>query len=360
MPLIDFVRGYLAGHGIEAITVPSEDGTKAALYATIGPDDRGGVVLSGHTDVVPVDGQDWDSDPFAIVEHDDRLHGRGTCDMKSFIAIALAMVPEFLEKPLKTPVHFALSYDEEIGCLGVEPLINHVVETLPRPELVIIGEPTDMTVVNAHKGLQHYCTEVTGHEAHSSAARSGVSAIAYAAEALGELNAIAEEAIRRGDPSGRFDPPYTTLNVGMVEGGTAINIIARRCRFDWEFRALPDDDRDWIPERFTRFTKGLETRMREVSRDAGITTSKIAEIPVFKAGQDSPAELLALNLARQNNAHAVSYGTEAGYFQAAGIPAVVCGPGSIQQAHKPNEYIELSQVRACETFMHRLAGHLRG
>ncbi len=358
MALIGFVADYLAGHGIEAITVPNEEGTKAALYATIGPADKGGVVLSGHTDVVPVDGQDWNSDPFSIVERDGRLYGRGTCDMKSYIAIALALAPAFLKAPLQTPVHFALSYDEEVGCIGIEPLIRHVLATLPRPKMVFIGEPTSMAVVNAHKGVQHFSTRVSGHEAHSSATRSGVNAIMYAGEVLGELNAICEQARSRGDPSGLFDPPYTTVHVGTIEGGTALNIIPKTCTLQWEFRALPDDDPRWITERFAAFTQKLAARMKAVSEEAGIETGKLAEIPVFSAQAGSQAETLALRLARQNEARAVSYGTEAGHFQNAGIPTVVCGPGSIQQAHKPNEFIELSQIRACERFMHRLIDHL--
>lgn len=358
LPLIRFVSEYLAGHDIESIIVFNEDGTKAGLYATIGDEDRGGVVLSGHTDVVPVDGQDWHTDPFEAVEKDGRLYGRGTSDMKSFIAVALAMVPEFKAGRLKEPIHLALSYDEEVGCLGVQPLIAHVIEHLPRPRLVIVGEPTSMRVVNAHKGIHHFCTEVTGHEAHSSATHIGVNAIMYAAEAIAELNRIAEESRRHGDPSARFEPPYTTVHVGTIEGGTALNIVPRSCRFDWEFRALPDEDLDWIPARYRRVTDGLSEQMKTVAADTGIETRKVNEVPAFAPEDGSPAESLALKLAPANETHTVSFGTEAGHFQRAGIPAIVCGPGNIEQAHKPDEYIELAEIDRCVAFMERLMKEL--
>jgi len=357
LPLIEFVTDYLAGHGIEAITVANEDGTKAALYATIGDATAGGVVLSGHTDVVPVADQDWSTDPFELAEADGKLYGRGTCDMKGFIAIALAMVPDFKAQKLAQPIHLALSYDEEVGCIGIEPLIRHVTATLPRPKLVIVGEPTSMRVVNAHKGTQRFCTDVKGHEAHSSATHVGVNAVMYAAEAISELNRIAAESRRRGDPSGRFEPPYTTVHVGTVEGGTAVNIVPRSCSFEWEVRAVPGDDGEWITDRYKAFTDDLVQEMRMVSERTGIETRKGDGVPVFAPQDGSPAESLALKLARQNDTHTVAFATEAGHFQNYGIPAVVCGPGDIEQAHKPDEFIELSQIEACVGFMQRLIKH---
>src|SRR5437763_9461121 len=242
LPLIGCVEDYLKGWDVPSLRVDYEPGKKTNLYATIGRTDKGGIVLSGHTDVVPVDGQDWTSDPFKLEERDGRLYGRGTCDMKGFLAVALAMVPEFKAHDLKLPIHLALSCDEEVGCKGVRPLIAHMKEHLPRPSAVIVGEPTSMQVVNAHKGAFTFATEVKGHEAHSSLTHKGVNSILVAGELLSEISRIAQDLRRRGDPSHRFDPPYTTVHVGLIEGGTAKNIIPRRCTFMWETRTLPGAD----------------------------------------------------------------------------------------------------------------------
>jgi acetylornithine deacetylase len=359
MPLIDFVSDYLRSHGIEPVLIPNEDGTKANLLATIGPAVPGGVVLSGHTDVVPVAGQAWSSNPFRVTERDGRLYGRGTCDMKSFSAIALALVPEFLAMGLKRPIHLALSYDEEIGCVGVGSMIDHIRDHLPRPAAVIVGEPTNMTVVDAHKGIRSFETTVTGHEAHSSQSHLGVSAIMAANDLIGLLRAIFLEMKKRGDASGRFTPPFTSVQIGTIEGGTAINIIPKMCRFTWEYRALPDADEGEILRLFTAFAEtNLLPRMREVSPDCAIETVQKAHAPGLAAEPGSAAEMLALRLAGANETHAVSFATEAGLFQAIGIPTVVCGPGDIAQAHTPDEFIEISQVEACEAFLRRLGAHL--
>ena len=360
LPLIDFVADYLDGLGISSLKVDYEPGRKTNLYATIGPEGPGGIVLSGHTDVVPVDGQDWASDPFKLDERDGRLYGRGTCDMKGFIAVALAMAPEFKAADLKTPIHLALSCDEEVGCRGVRPLVAHMKDHLPRPRAVIVGEPTSMQVVNAHKGAVTFATEVTGHEAHSSCTHLGVNAIMVAGELLTELNRIAADMRERGDPSRRFDPPYTTVHVGLIEGGTAKNIIPRRCAFTWETRLVPGSDPKEVPKRFDAFARTLEPAMKQVADDAGIATEEINIVPFLSPEDDSPAEQLAMHLAGANGTQAVSYGTEAGLFQGIGIPAIVCGPGSIEQAHKPDEYLELSELAKCETFMYRLLRHCAG
>ena len=359
LPLIDFVRDYLDGYGIKSDLVFDDERNKANLYATIGPEDIGGVVLSGHTDVVPVDGQAWDSDPFTLAERDEMLFGRGTCDMKGFIAIALARVPEFLEQKLTSPVHFAFSFDEEVGCLGVRPLIEHIVENLPKPKIVIVGEPTNMTVVNAHKSGYSFMTEVTGLEAHSSVTHLGVNSIMAASELIGELGRVGSEMMERVDQSGRFDPPYTTVHVGTIEGGTALNIVPRCCSFHWEYRGLPDQDDDEIPARFNGFAEStVLPKMQAVSDEARIETACVNAVPGLVPQDGSPAEALALRLAQQNDTFAVSYGTEAGLFQEAGMPAVICGPGDILQAHKPNEFVTLEQVDRCEQFMRRLVKHL--
>jgi len=306
---------------------------------------------------VPVDGQNWASDPFKVEERDGRLYGRGTCDMKSFLAVALAMVPEFKGHDLKVPIHLAFSCDEEVGCKGVRPLIAHMKEHLPRPRAVIVGEPTSMQVVNAHKGALTFATEVLGHEAHSSLTHKGVNAILVAGELLCEINRIAEDLRRRGDPSHRFDPPYTTVHVGLIEGGTAKNIIPRRCSFMWETRTLPTDDPAEVSARFSDFSAALEPGMKAVAGDAAILTEETNIVPGLHPDEGSPAEHLALHLAEANGTHAVSYCTEAGLFQEIGIPSIICGPGSIEQAHKPDEFIAISEMEKCETFMKKLIRH---
>ena len=356
IPLIEFVEYYLDGWAVPHFRVDYEAGKKTNLFATIGPDTAGGIVLSGHTDVVPVDGQPWSSDPFALTGKDDgKLYGRGTCDMKGFIAVALAMVPRFVHANLKSPIHLALSCEEDVGCKGVRPLVAHMRDHLPKPRAVLVGEPTSMQVVNAHKSAVTFNTEVLGHEAHSSLTHLGVNAIMVAGELLAEINRIRAEVIAEGDPSGRFDPPFSTVHVGTIEGGTAKNIIPRRCAFAWETRLLPSADPGFVPTRFEAFAKQLEPAMQAIASGSGIATREINTVPALAPEIDSPAEHLALHLASANGTYAVSYCTEAGLFQQIGVPAVVCGPGSIEQAHKPDEFIAVSELRKCEQFMHRLA-----
>jgi len=355
LPLIDFVSEYLGAYGVQLVRVPSADGGKANLYATLGPKAPGGIVLSGHTDVVPVDGQDWHTDPWTLTEKDGKLYGRGTCDMKSFSGVALALVPEFLARGLRTPLHFALSYDEEVGCQGVRPLIARITERFARPRLVIVGEPTTMQVVTAHKGIRAFSTTVRGHEVHSSQTHKGVNAIAIAAELIRFLGELAKEQEKIGDATGRFEPPYTSVHVGMIEGGTALNIVPRHCRFQWEFRPLPGADETAIIDRFNAFVqKKILPRMRAIAPEADVITEEKHSIPSFRAAPDSPAVPMALKLAAQNETHSVSFGTEAGLFEEGGFPTVICGPGDIAQAHQPNEFISLQQIEACELFFRRL------
>ncbi len=355
LPLIDYVRDYLAGHGIESRYIRSEDGTKANLWATIGPDIPGGIVLSGHTDVVPVTGQNWDNDPFDVVEKEDRLYGRGVADMKSFIAIALALVPDMLSRPLIRPIHFALTHDEEVGCLGAPHLIADVIENLPRPGAVIIGEPTEMKVVDAHKGITAFTTTVTGHEAHSSLTNRGVNAVMHAGKLIAFLSDLAEEKAANADPASRFDPPYSTIHVGTVEGGTALNIVARECAFKWEIRSVPGDDPEDTLARFEHYyERELVPKMQATAAETGIATRRGVTVPSLDPAPDSPAEVLARELTGGNATHAVSYATEGGQYQRAGLPAIVCGPGNIAQAHAPNEWIALEQIAAGESFTRRL------
>ena len=358
LELISFVEDYAKSYGLAPRRIPNPEGTKANLLISVGPQEPGGIILSGHTDVVPVDGQDWHTDPFAMVEREGKYFGRGTSDMKAFSAVILSLFPELTRRPLKTPVHIALSYDEEVGCLGVRPMIADIVKSVPMPRLAIIGEPTDMKVVNAHKGIRSFRTTVTGREAHSSQTDKGVNAVMVAAELIMHLAKLAEDMRRRGDPSGRFDPPYTTVQSSTIEGGTALNILARHCLFQWEFRYLPGTSQDEILDAFNAYaTKEVLPRLKAIAPESDIVTKPRAHVPALVATDGCPAEALAKQLTGRNHAEAVAYGTEAGLFQEAGIPSVVCGPGNIQQAHKPNEFIEISQVAACEQFIRKLIDH---
>ena len=355
LELIEFVRAYLDEHGIESRLVPSDDGAKANLYATIGPMVEGGVVVSGHTDVVPVDGQPWDTDPFTLVQKDGRLYGRGTADMKSFYAVALALLPEMLGRKLQRPIHLALSYDEEIGCLGAPRMIERIASELPRSRAVLVGEPTSMCVVNAHKSLTGLETVVTGHEAHSSQTHRGVSAVMTAARLIAFLEDMARENAG-GTPSGMpFEPPFSTIHVGTVKGGTATNIISRECRFTWDMRCIPEDDPQIFLDRFAEFCGDqILPDMRAIAPEADIVTHIWASAPALEPEPDGEAEMLAKQLTGYNSTDVVAYLAEAGQFQQAGFSTVLCGPGSIDQAHQPNEYIETSQVDECVGFFHRL------
>jgi acetylornithine deacetylase len=357
LALIDWVVDYLEGHGIAVELTFNDAHDKANLFATIGPADAGGgVILSGHTDVVPVAGQPWDTDPFALVERDDKLYGRGTADMKSFIAIALALVPEFKARPLKRPLHLALSFDEEVGCFGAPHLIENLPRGAGRPSLVIVGEPTNMAVANAHKGCHVFATSVTGLAAHSSAPQRGVNAILAASEIIQFIAGLAGEARAAARPESGFEPPYTSFNIGTIAGGTAMNIIPRDCAFTWEFRPLPGEDTAAISGRIERFiATDLLPRLRKVHPGADVTTRALATIPGLLAQPGSPAEELARQLTGANQSTVVAYGTEAGLFQDAGIPAVICGPGSMEQGHQPNEFITLEQIEAGTAFQRRLA-----
>ncbi|WP_201861427.1 acetylornithine deacetylase [Microvirga soli] len=356
LPLIDFVESYLQSWNVPYIRVPNETGDKAAIYATIGPQDRGGIVLSGHTDVVPVTGQAWTSDPFTLRVDNGRAYGRGAVDMKAFDALALALIPEFQTANLITPIHILLSYDEETTCLGVVDVIRRLGHDLPMPKAAIVGEPTMMEVVDAHKSVVTFSTTVHGFEAHSSKPYLGASAVMTAAELIAELNRIGDEMMERGDTSGRFDPPYTTVHVGTIAGGTARNILSKSCSFHWEFRGLPSLDPQEIPARLERFVEEVALkRLNRFGEFGRIETKLEVAVPGLAPDPGSFAETFTLRLAGKNQTQTVPFGTEAGHYQAAGIPTVVCGPGSIDQAHQPDEYITLDQLEAGAAFMRRLA-----
>ena len=354
LEMIGWIAGHLEGWGVECSLSHDDDGRKANLFASMGPGGDGGIVLSGHTDVVPVDGQSWDTDPFEAVEKDGRLYGRGASDMKSFIAVSLALAPEFLARGLKRPLHLAWSYDEEVGCLGVHRLIADVKARGVRPEAAIVGEPTSMEVVDAHKGVSGFRTSFRGVPAHSSATHIGVSATHAAGRFIAFLDDLFEEHRRRARPDLGFVPPYTTIQVGVVEGGAASNIIAQDCMVDWHFRAMPTDDPAGIEARVHAFLDDLGETMRARHPDCDIATERRASVPPLRPDSASPATALALALTGANDTARASFATEAGVFQESGFPAAVCGPGDIAQAHQPNEFIDLEQVEACAAFLRRL------
>lgn len=352
---IQFIRDYLASLGVDSRLTHDDAGGKANLYATLGPDDRPGVLLSGHTDVVPVEGQDWDSDPFALVERDGRLYGRGTADMKSFIAVCLAMAPEFLRRGLETPIHFAFSYDEEVGCIGVRRLIADLDNLPVRPGLCIVGEPTEMKVIVGHKAKLSMRVHVRGSACHSALAPRGVNAIEAAAEAIGAIRAIARRLQQQGPHNADFDPPFTTVQTGLVHGGTALNIVPAECRFDFEIRSLPGHDAlGLVDELKAHVARHIEPAMKAVDPRAGFIFEETNRTAGLDMRDDDEAVRFVQALAGANTTGRVSFGTEAGLFQQADIPTVVCGPGNIDQAHKPNEFIAVEQVARCEAFMRRL------
>ncbi len=355
LALMAFVEDYLSAWNVPFVRLPNAAGDKAAIIATIGPADRPGIVLSGHTDVVPVAGQSWTSDPFTLRVADGRAYGRGAVDMKGFLALGLSLVPDFLAARLRTPIHLFLSYDEETTCLGVDDGIARFGREMPMPLAVIVGEPSDLEIADAHKSVVTFNTTVTGFEAHSSKPFLGASAITMAALLIAELDRIDQDMTARGDLSGRFDPPCTTIHIGRLNGGTARNIMAKTCSFEWEFRGLPDLDPAEIPARLARFgNEVVLPRFAKGLPGVGIKTVNNIAVNGLAPAPGSTAETLAMRLSGKNRTITVPYGTEAGSFQRAGAPTVVCGPGSINQAHQPDEYITLQALAEGEAFMRRL------
>jgi len=354
LPLIDYVADYLSDRNLTPRIIRSDDGDKANLFVTIGPDTEGGIVLSGHSDVVPVDGQDWSSDPFDMTERDGRLYGRGAADMKGFIACALAMAPVIAGRELPGPIHLAFSYDEEVGCLGVGRMIVVIAAEIPQPCAVIVGEPTNMQIANTHKGICANTTTIHGREAHSSRPQDGVNAIEAAASFVSYLYRLCDE-LAETERDDRFEPPYTTFNAGKIAGGDAVNIIARETRLNWECRPIPGADPDAITARVNDWVEAeLLPRMRAKDANAFVQTVRDVLVPPFDA-PESMAEHIARKASGLNSAGAVAFVTEASLFAGAGIPAVICGPGDIAQAHQPDEFIERDQLAACLEFLDRIA-----
>lgn len=356
LPLIEYVEAYLAEYGVESRRVGDETGQKANLWATIGPADRPGVVLSGHTDTVPVDGQDWASDPFALQARDGRLYGRGSCDMKGFVACALAAVPHLVQRELARPVHLALSYDEELGCVGVIRLLEALQAEPVRPAFCIVGEPTSMQVMIGHKAKRSIGVTVRGRACHSSLAPQGVNAIDYAALMVVRMREIAQRLAMTGGRDEAYDVPHTTAHTGVISGGTALNIVPDLCSFLCEFRVLPAEDPDALVAELRAYARDeLEPLMRQTDPEAGIGIEVYASFPGLDTPPEAEVTVLAKRFAGSNGHGKVAFGTEGGRFhEMLGIPTAICGPGSIQQAHKPDEYVEAAQLDACDGFLARL------
>ncbi|HEU0071352.1 MAG TPA: acetylornithine deacetylase [Alphaproteobacteria bacterium] len=355
LALIEYLRDSLADHGVDSTLYRDAGGGKANLYATCGPADVGGLMLSGHTDVVPVDGQDWSSDPFALREESGLLYGRGACDMKGFIAVALSLLPMLKRHDLRRPVHFAFTFDEEIGCLGARQLAAQLREMPVRPAFCLIGEPTGMHVVNGHKGRLAMRCHVHGKEGHSAMPEQACNAVESAAEIISRLRALARRLREQGPYEAGFEPPYTTVHTGLVQGGTALNIVPRDCSFDFEIRNIPSQDPLGLFEELRRQAiEQLLPEMRKTAPQANIRFEELSRAPGLLPNDDDALLRLALAASGDNIAQKVSFGTEAGLYQGADIPTIVCGPGHIVHAHKPDEYVSLEQIARCEAFVTRL------
>ncbi|MBO6581085.1 MAG: acetylornithine deacetylase [Thalassospira sp.] len=356
LALIDEVKAFLDGLGYDTLVVRDPTDTKANLYATIGPDVAGGVILSGHSDVVPTEGQNWASDPYEIDIRDDKLYGRGSCDMKGFLACLLAKAETFKNANLRVPIHLAFTYDEEVGCLGVPSLVEAINNLPHKPAMCIVGEPTEMKVITQHKGKFSARAHFTGRSGHSSLPREGVNAVEFAAELVVFLRKLGRECRENGPHDDEFEPNHTTFHTGVIKGGTQLNIIPQNCFVDFEFRNLPNDDREALKAKIYDYIENtLQPEMREIYDDVGIEVEVISDMPGLATGDDEEVTKLVMALTGANTTGKVSFGTEAGAFSALGdIPTVVCGPGSIEQAHKPDEFIELDQLGRCEVFLDKL------
>jgi acetylornithine deacetylase len=359
LAMIDHMADLLSDAGARVDLFHDDTGTKANLFATIGPDREGGIVLSGHSDVVPVTDQKWTSDPFRLEERDGRLFGRGTCDMKGFIAATLAMAPDYATRRLKRPIHFAFTYDEEVGCLGARSLVPALQARGIRPAMAIVGEPTDMRIIEGHKGCCEYTVAFQGLEGHGSNPDRGVNAVEYAVAYVARLMELRHQLRHRTPVASVFEPPWTTINIGRLSGGVAHNVIASRAELDWEMRPVQDSDAAFVRQTMADYCNDvLLPQMQAVCPDAGITTYVIGEVCGLEPMEENAARRLVAELTGANGADVVSFGTEAGLFQQMGLSAVLCGPGSIEQAHKADEYVTLSQLDQCLTMLHGLGERL--
>ena len=348
LDMINYIANHLSRLGARVDLFPDPTGAKANLFATLGPDMNGGIMLSGHSDVVPVTDQNWSSDPFEMQARDGRLHGRGTCDMKGFIAATLAMAPHYASQRLHRPVHFAFTHDEESGCFGAQALVAELKKRQIKPAIAIIGEPTEMRIIEGHKGCCEYTTRFSGLEGHGSAPDQGVNAAEYAVRFVTRLMELREQLKQRAPTDSRFEPPWTTLSIGRINGGVAHNVIVGKAEVDWEMRPVQAADLAFVKDNIQHYLdQALVPAMRQIHPEADISTEIIAEVCGLEPMSDNAARQLLLELTGANGADVVAFGTEAGLFQDLGLSAVVCGPGSISQAHKPDEYVALDQLSVC-------------
>jgi acetylornithine deacetylase len=361
LALIEWIRDYCREHGVTPVVIPSPDGGKANLFATIGPLDQPALLLSGHTDVVPVDGQAWSRDPFRLSEVDGRLYGRGTCDMKGFLACILALIPRARQAKLRRPIHLAFSYDEELGCFGAPGIIRHIEESGLKPGVALIGEPSRMQVVNGHKGSCGMLTQVTGLGRHSSRPDLGVNAAFYGADIIAFLRQRATALAAAPDSVGVFEPPYTTVSVGVVHAGAMRNAVAADCRIEWDIRATRPGMVEMIQSETQAYIdSAILPDMRSRASGADVVNETVYDVPLLMPESNGEAERIASALLSATSASTVAYGSEAGMFQRAGMSTVICGPGDILQAHTPDEWIEISEIEACAAFLDRLVGHASG
>jgi acetylornithine deacetylase len=359
LAMIDYLAGRLGAFGARVIITRDETGQKANVFATLGPDVKGGVLLSGHSDVVPVADQDWTTDPFALAEADGLLYGRGTCDMKGFIAAAMALAESVDPAALKRPLHFAFTHDEETGCLGAGHLVKDLEARGIVPDIAIIGEPTEMKIIEGHKGRYEYTTRFTGLEGHGSAPDLGVNAAEYAVRYVSRLMALREGLVARTPKGSRFEPPYTTINIGRISGGVAHNVIVGKAEVDWEMRPVQVSDADFVKAEIGRYCEEeLLPAMRRIHPAASISTIAIGEVAGLEPMEHNAARELVAELTGANGAETAPFGTEAGLFQALGSHVVVCGPGSIRQAHKPDEYLSREQLTLCCDMLVKLGERL--
>jgi acetylornithine deacetylase len=351
--LIEWVRDYLQGFGAKTRLTHDASGKKANLFATLGDSQNPGLILSGHTDVVPVDGQQWDTDPFVATERDGKLFARGSADMKGFIGIILSQAPKFVAalnaQKLDAPLHYALSYDEEVGCLGVRGLIRDLEENGIRPAGCVVGEPTSMQPIIAHKGTHRFRCAVHGREAHSSYVTHGVNAIEYAARLVVFIRQLADRLAQIEQRDYGFTVPYSTLSTGLIQGGIAANVVPKDCIFQFDMRTLPQASPEALYQEIRRYSEILAAEMRAIDADSGIDLQWVSQTVGLAASETDAIVQWAMQLSKNPSTGKVSYGTEAGLFQKMGVPTVICGPGDIAEAHRPNEFVALDQLAQCET-----------
>ncbi len=359
LPIINHIQNFLENYDINSHLIYNDEQTKANIFATVGPLKKGGVVLSGHTDVVPTKQQKWTTDPFTLTKKDNLYFGRGTADMKSFLAVTLSLIPKMVSANLKFPIHLAFSYDEEVGCIGVPSMIEFIKKEIPAPKAVIVGEPTEMKVVSAHKGVTGVTVEIIGKEAHSSQTHLGVSSTMVAGEIINFINNLNTEISLSGKKNSNFQPPNTTLTVNTIQGGSALNILAGRCTLSLDIRSLPEENAQVYLDKIKFFcNSSILPRIKQISSDCKININTIASTPSLKSDEKSEAETLCRNITGDNQIRSVSFAAEAGQFQKAGMETVICGPGSIEQAHKPDEFIQKDQLILCNRFLLKLISKL--